>query len=124
MRHWRRYVALAVVSFVLGGLVVFYIWQSVGGGVWRGGVDIRTPNLFNPHTLELEVGSCNGNPSVFELHQDDESIRLRVEAYSTPLKGGDDCRDSVKVYLKDPLGDRVIIDDHTNRAITLSEPTQ
>ncbi len=103
---------------------MFCIWQSVGGGVWRGGVDIRTANLLNPHTLELEVGSCNGNPSVFELHQDDESIRLRVEAYSTPLKGGDDCRDSVKVYLKDPLGDRVIIDDHTNRAITLSEPTQ
>ena len=41
-----------------------------------------------------------------------------------PLKGGDDCLDSVKVYLKDPLGDRVIIDDHTNRAITLSESVQ
>ena len=124
MRHWRRYAALAVVSFVLGGLVVFYIWQSVGGGVWRGGVDIRAANLLNPHTLELHVGSCNGVPRVFQLQQDDESIRLRVEAYSTPLKGGDDCGDIVKVYLKDPLGDRVIIDDHTNRAVVLSGNVQ
>ena len=113
-----------MVAFVLGGLVVFYIWQSVGGGVWRGGVDIRAANLLNPDTLELHVGSCNGVPRVFQLHQDDESIRLRVEAYSTPLKGGDDCRDNVNVYLKDPLGDRVIIDDHTNRAVVLSGSVQ
>ena len=119
MRYWRRYVAVATASFIVGGLVVFYIWQSVGGGVWRGGVYIREAYLLSSDTLELSVGSCNGYPRVYQLHQDEESIRLRVEANSTPLKGGNDCADHVNVYLRDPLGDRVVIDDHTGRVVPI-----
>lgn len=119
MRNWPRYVALSVVSFVLGGLVVLYVWQSVGSGLWRGGVHIREAYLLTSDLLELGVGSCNGYPRAFLLHQDEESIRLRVEANSTPLKGGNDCEDYVTVYLTNPLGDRAIIDDHTGRNVPI-----
>ena len=87
--------------------------------MWRGGVHIREAYLLSSDTLELSVGSCNGYPRVYQLHQDEESIRLRVEANSTPLKGGNDCDDHVNVYLRDPLGDRVVIDDHTGRVVPI-----
>lgn len=116
--------AVALVSFVLGGSLVFYVWQNVGGGLWRGGVDIMEASLLSPDPLELYVGSCNGYPRAYKLHQDTESVRLRVEANSTPLKGGEDCQDSVKVRLNAPLGNRQVIDDHTNRTVTISESSR
>ena len=118
MKYWRRYTALSVVSFVLGGLVVFYIWQFVGGGVWRGGVEITEARWKASNTLELIVASCNGNPSLSIRHQDDGSVRLRVVASSTPLKGGDDCLDGIEIYISEPFSDRLVIDAHTDQAIT------
>ena len=104
--------------FVLGGMVVFYIWQFVGGGVWRGGVNIREARWLGSNTLELIVASCNGDPSLSIRHREDGSVRLRVVASSTPLKGGDDCLDSIEIYQSEPFKDRIVIDDHTNRVIT------
>ncbi len=117
MKHWPRYAAVAVASFVLGGLVVFFIWQSVGGGLWRGGVEIREARWLTPNTLELIVDSCNANPSLSIHRQDDGSVRLRVVASSTPLKGGDECLDRIEIYLSEPFADSLVIDDHTNRAV-------
>ena len=118
MSHWRSYLVVGVSAFVLGGLVVFYIWQFVGGGAWRGGVDIMEAGWIDSNTLELRVASCNGNPSLSIRHQEDGSVRLRVVAFSTPLKGGDDCQDSIEIYLSEPFKDRLVIDDHTNRVVT------
>ncbi len=118
MSHWRCYLVVGVSMFALGGLVVFYIWQSIGGGVWRGGVDIMEARWIGPNTLELLVASCNGDPSLSIRHQDDGSVRLRVVASSTPLKGGDDCQDRVEIYLSEPFADQIVIDDHTNRVVS------
>ncbi len=109
---------MAAASFVVGGLVVFYIWQFVGGGVWRGGVEITEARWKDSNTLELIVASCNGNPSLSIRHQDDDSVRLRVVASSTPLKGGDDCLDAIEIYLSEPFSDKLVIDDHTGRVVT------
>ena len=83
-----------------------------------------TVEALTPRKLELIVASCNGNPRAYTLHEDAESVRIRVEASSTPFKGGDDCLDAVEYYLTEPLNDRLIIDAHTERALSIGSPTE
>ncbi len=114
MKHVGGYAA----AFISGVAVMFLVWQSCGGGVWRGGVEIMTVEALTPRKLELIVDSCNGNPRAYTVQEDAESVRIRVEASSTPFKGGNDCLDAVEYYLTEPLDDRLIVDDHTGRAIS------
>ena len=120
MKHVGGYAG----AFLAGVAVMFFVWQSCGGGVWRGGVEIITAEALSPRKLELIVASCNGNPRAYTLHEDAESVRIRVEASSTPFKGGDDCLDGVEYYLTEPLNDRLIIDDHTGRTISIGSPAE
>ena len=124
MRKIRlAYVTTATVSFLLGALAVFYVWQFVGGGVWRGAVSISTiqvaspPEQISPTKLELTVPSCNGNPQVYTVAETEYSIRLRVVASSTPLKGRKDCQDIAVYHLIHRV--QQVIDDHTGRVIDI-----
>ena len=123
MRHWRGYATSAVLAFVLGASVVFVVWQF-GGGVWRGGVEIQEAILVAPKRLELIVASCNGNPRAYHVYDSGEPVRLRVVASSTPFKGGGDCLDLVEVFLRYPLPDQTIIDDHTGRSVSVAAPAR
>ena len=121
----RAFVAVLMVllSAAVGAALVFFLWQSIGGGVWRGGVEIREAVLRSPEKLELTVASCNGNARAYTLEDTDDLARLRVVASSTPFKGGKDCQDIVTVWLKDPFDNRYLIDGHTGRALEVQRPT-
>lgn len=119
MSSLGRYVITAILAFVLGATVMLLVWQSCGGGVWRGGVEIHKAILVAPNRLELTVASCNGNPRAYHVYRVGEPVRLRVVSSSTPLKGGGDCQDLVEVSLRDPLPNQIIIDDHTGRAVSV-----
>ena len=108
-------VVTAVVVFV----ACFMIWDNLGGGAWRGGVSVMSAELRSPSKLALGVGSCNGNPEVSLLRETDVDVQVKVIAFSTPFHGGEDCRDGVKVDLREPLGDRVVIDMHTGQVVSV-----
>ena len=115
-----------VIAVVLTGLVVFVacfiVWHNLGGGAWRSEVRVIEAHLLDPDRpdrLTLSVASCNGAPRVSSLRKTDANVQVRVIAFSTPFHGGDDCGDGVTVYLREPLGDRVVIDRHTGQIVNV-----
>lgn len=109
----------AVGLFVAGFLVAVLAWQFVGGGVWRREVSVALADLRSPRTLTLLVNSCDGNPEVSLLRETDVDVQVEVVASTTPLRGGSDCRDAVEVQLRQPLGDRAVIDKHTGQPVSV-----
>ena len=110
---------LIVVAVVTGLLVLvacFMVWHTLGGGAWFSEVKVVEAILVSPKRLDLEVASCNGSPraSFFETV---DHVRVKVKAFSTPLRGGEDCLDLVSIYLLEPLGDRIVIDRHTGQIL-------
>ena len=114
-------VVTGLVVFVVTGLVVFVacfmVWYHVGGGAWRSSVSVMGASLISLDTLSLGVASCQGAPSVAQLQETDVDVQIRVIAFSTPTRGGLDCADSVKVYLREPLGNRAVVDMHSGRIV-------
>jgi len=78
-------------------------------------VAITEARLADDGTLELGVASCNGEPEVTELVEDDDQVR--VEVTSTVSNPGDACLDLVEVELAAPLGDRELIDLSSGRPV-------
>jgi hypothetical protein len=81
--------------------------QTERGPVSLAGSEVR---LTGPDEHGFEVPSCNGDPEVDELVEDDDQVRIRV--VTTVVVSGDqgDCLDGVEVSLHEPLGDRNVID--------------
>ena len=111
-----------IVAVVVTGLLVFVacfaVWHNLGGGAWRSEVRVVEAVLLAPKRLELLVASCHGAPRV-SLRETGGEVQVKVVAFSTPLRGGDDCLDSVEVYLREPLGDRSIVDKHTGQVVSV-----
>ena len=112
-------IVAVVVTAVVVFVACFMVWHNLGGGAWRGGVSVMRAQLLSPNELSLGVGSCNGNPEVSLLRETDVDVQVKVIAFSTPFHGGEDCRDGVKVDLREPLGDRVVIDMHTGQVVSV-----
>ena len=111
-----------IVAVVVTGLVVFVacfaVWLNLGGGAWRGEVSVMEAVLLAPQRLDLGVASCNGAPRV-SLRETDVDVQVRVMSFSTPFRGGNECDDHVEVYLREPLGDRVVVDRHTGQIVSV-----
>ena len=107
------------------GVVVFVacfmVWHNLGGGAWRSEVRVMAAHLLDPDRpdrLTLDVASCNGAPLV-SLWETDVDVQVKVIAFSTPFRGGGDCGDRVDVYLREPLGDRVVVDKHPGQVVSV-----
>lgn len=74
-----------------------------------------------PESTALEVGvdTCNRNP-VVDAEETTEEVRLRVTADEPSGDGAEDCRDSVRLTLEAPLGDRVVVDDSTGEQVPVT----
>ena len=70
-------------------------------------VDIADARLTAPDILELGVGTCNGDPEITEITQDDDQVRVKIT--STVTNPGDACGDIAVLLLDAPLGDRELI---------------
>ena len=112
-----------IIAVLVTGLVVFVacfaVWLNLGGGAWRGEVSVREVLLRYPDRLSLAVASCNGAPRVSLFRETDIDVQVKVIAFSTPFHGGNDCRDVVEVTLREPLGDRVVVDRHTGQIVSV-----
>lgn len=75
----------------------------------------------NPDSSRIEVGVdvCNRNPSV-NAEETTEEVRLTATADELSGDGEDDCRDSVDLTLKAPLGDRIVVDDSTGEQVEVA----
>ena len=112
-------IAAVVVTALLVFVACVMVWHHLGGGAWRSEVRVDKAWLLAPERLELIVSSCNGAPRV-SLKETDVDVQVTVQSFSTPLRGGDDCQDHVNVYLREPLGDRAVVDKHTGRVVKVT----
>ncbi len=124
------HIGLLVVSVVVAGLLVFVGCSGdVGLGDVREGeveegevreVSVMEAELSAPDRLTLIVGSCNKDPEVSLLRETDTEVRVKVTAFFSPSLVVDDCLDIVEVRLQEPLGDRVLVDEHTGQLVPVS----
>ena len=125
-----RLLGCLIVAVVVSGLAFPAAWLFLGGGIWRGEVNVVGAELRSPPGLKLSralvqdrlvliVDSCNGDPKVSLLRETDADVQVKVVASSTPLRGGKDCLDVVEVQLQEPLGGRVVVDKHTGQPVTV-----
>ena len=69
------------------------------------------------NVLALTVSSCNADPGVDVVVQDDKEVRVRARARDSE----DDCADGVQICLDEPLAGRTVVDDKTDEAIPVTE---
>lgn len=108
-----------IVTILAVALAVFVGWLTLGGGVWRAGVDVIDAELRSADTLMLAVASCHGEPEVAFLRETDEHVEIAVVSSTTPLFGGDDCQDLIEVQLTEPLGTRKLFDRHSQQVVNV-----
>ncbi len=107
-----------VLVVAIAGVLGFAFWYTAGGAAWRGAVAVREARFVAPGSIELEVDSCNGAPQLQVLRQTGDIAELEVVAYSTPLRGGDDCLDLLTIPVDEPL--TAIVDLHTGETIEVT----
>ena len=99
-----------------------FLFIGHGGYTWRSEVSVLKAELRSPDRLTLIVASCNKDPEMSLLRETDVDIQVKVIADSHPfLLGGGDCVDIVEAQLQQPLGDRVLVDDHTGQLVIVSK---
>ena len=111
-------IVTAVITGVLVFVACFMVWHHLGGGAWLSEVSVKKALLLPRDRLTLLVGSCGGAPKAL-LWETDIDVQVEVIAFSTPWIGGDDCRDLVNLQLKEPLGDRIVVDKHTGQSVNV-----
>lgn len=86
------------------------------------GCDGRSRSVFAAYgdpastRLELNVASCNENPTA-EVVESDTEVRVQVTSGRWLGRNADDCADGVVVTLKSPLGSRALVDESTGQAV-------
>lgn len=73
-------------------------------------------------SLEINVGSCNKNPKVTSVSEDDTQILVEIEADQMQGNVDNECLDGVVVELTQPIGDRVVMDSFTEQGIRPEMP--
>lgn len=73
----------------------------------------------SPTELAVDLLSCNGDPVVDELEEDDDQVSIRIVTTMVVSGDGNDCADSLPVTLNDPLDGRTVIDLVSGEALTV-----
>ena len=120
---YGRLKLLLVAAVVVIGLTALAVWLILGlnGYTSRGEVDVMEAEFRSPDRLTLIVASCNKNPKISLLQETDVDVQVKVVADSELFpQSGEDCLDIVEVQLQEPLGDRVVVDRHTGRLVSVT----
>ena len=112
-----------MVTAVITGLLVFVacfmVWHHLGGGAWLSEVSVKKALLLPRDRLVLVVDLCQGAPRAY-FWESDVDVQVEVMAFSTPMIGGNDCRDHVQIFLREPLGDRIVVDKPTGQLVSVT----
>ncbi len=83
-------------------------------------VSVREVWLDSPDRLVFTADTCNENPEVSLLGETDAEVRVLMSADSYPFRQSyPDCVEAITVQLRAPLGDRVVVDQHTGRVVSV-----
>lgn len=66
--------------------------------------------------MELGVDSCDESPTA-KVDESGTEVRVRVTSGRWLGRNADDCADGVVVTLKQPLGDRRVVDQSTGNVV-------
>ena len=114
-RYWLR---------VSGGgfsELVNIVYVSDDENAGRQGVSVREAWLESPDRLVLTADTCNENPEVSLLRETDAEVQVLMSADSYPFRQSyPDCVEAIAVQLQSPLGDRVVVDQHTVREVSVT----
>lgn len=101
------------------GVLIFLVLLFFGWPLPRNEVRVVEAELHHPVVLMLTIDSCNRGAGLSLLWETDVDVKVRVaEPFIIPEpQWGEDCQNSVEVYLQEPLGDRAIIDLHTGQPV-------
>lgn len=69
--------------------------------------------------LELAVTTCNVDPKVTA---EESSTDVRLTVHAELDRNSNDCADSARVILKEPLGSRVVVDEATDAELVVLPP--
>ncbi len=104
---------LAVAAAVLG-MAVAACGPAVGSGAApetsRGPVPLEEAELVTDAQLSVAVPSCNGDPEVAALDEDDGTVYLEVVTTQVVDGPAEACLDLLEVALDAPLGERDLVD--------------
>jgi hypothetical protein len=75
---------------------------------------IMTAVLEEPQLLRFGVDTCNAELAV-AVHETDSEVRIAVTAKNDET--GHDCADGARIHLRQPLGERVVIDESTDATV-------
>ena len=126
-----RPIVAAIAASVVTGLVVlvacFMVWYHFGGGAWGSWKSVEEAQLVEPDMLRLKVYSCEGRPGFSELRETEVDVQVKLYVlfhFNTSLRmlGGPPaaCEAHVEIPLREPLGDRVVIDLHTGQTVSVT----
>ena len=89
------------------------------------GCDGRSRSVFAAYgdpastRLELNVASCNENPTA-DVVESDTEVRVLVTSGRWLGRNAGDCADGVVVALNAPLGTRTVVDQSTGQTVEVS----
>jgi hypothetical protein len=91
--------------------------QPVRGPVSLAGMEVHQ---IGPEEFAFDVPSCGGNPVLDQLVEDGEHVRILIVT-TVPDSAGD-CLDTLTVTLREPLGDRPLIDWESGETLPVTQP--
>ncbi len=89
--------------------------------VGRQEVSVREAWLESPDRLVFTADTCNENPEASLLRETDAEVQVLMSADSYPFRQSyPDCVEAITVQLRSPLGDRIVVDRHTGRVVSVT----
>lgn len=85
----------------------------------RRGMSVIEAELRSTDRLTLVI-NCNTDTRLVLRRETDIDVQVMVVGFAIPSGDGDGCRQVVEYRLKEPLGDRVVIDMHTGLPVKVT----
>jgi hypothetical protein len=86
----------------------------------RRGKSLIEGELRSPDRLRVIVNSCNRDPQLVLRRETDTEVHVMVVDSDSPSDTGEFCRETVEFNLREPLGDRIVIDAHSNQPVNVN----
>jgi hypothetical protein len=84
------------------------------------GVGIIKAELRSPDEFVLYLFSWHGNPQPVLHKETDLDVQITLIDFPTTYQPGDKCQDTYEFRLRNPLGDRTVIDAYTGQPVNVS----
>ena len=98
----------------VGGLLLL---TAGCGGDGRTDARLTSYSLTSPTTLMVATDGCRLDPTVDDLRESPEEVRLLVRRDRASGFGQSSCEDVVEVELREPLGGRNVVNAATGAAV-------